>query len=321
LKLHDNKDEFIAVVQSAAKFFKIPDYVVEKDYWITKALLKLTHSSSCKNLVAFKGGTSLSKGYSLINRFSEDIDLALFPNAQGQQGFPNNAGRSLYKVIEEITLSEFQKDEDDKTSANRIYKRVFRYPTEFRFPENSVIHPKIVVEATLFGDPNPTERVQISSLVGTWLKDDGRHSELTELGLEPFEVLIATPEKTFCEKMLALMRRAEGDRSALAKRVRHFYDIHKLYQSPRIAAFLISVEKTKEHFEGAAKSDQEYASLFKDQGFDPDRYKLFQDASKILKSVEAEYNQLVEILFNEPLPPIDDVKTTIDAVALLFKKF
>ena len=49
---------------------------IEKDWWVTLAL-KAAFSSSCKDNMIFKGGTSLSKGYDLIERFSEDVDLAI----------------------------------------------------------------------------------------------------------------------------------------------------------------------------------------------------------------------------------------------------
>ena len=53
------------------------DAIVEKDFWVCLTLDYLFHRSPWKKAVTFKGGTSLSKGYQLISRFSEDIDLIL----------------------------------------------------------------------------------------------------------------------------------------------------------------------------------------------------------------------------------------------------
>ena len=53
------------------------DAIVEKDFWVCLTLDYLFHRSPWKKAVTFKGGTSLSKGYHLISRFSEDIDLIL----------------------------------------------------------------------------------------------------------------------------------------------------------------------------------------------------------------------------------------------------
>jgi predicted nucleotidyltransferase component of viral defense system len=54
----------------------MPPYAVEKDWWVTQSLRALFELEVGKHLV-FKGGTSLSKGWKLIERFSEDIDLAV----------------------------------------------------------------------------------------------------------------------------------------------------------------------------------------------------------------------------------------------------
>ncbi|MDT8793947.1 nucleotidyl transferase AbiEii/AbiGii toxin family protein [Vibrio cholerae] len=65
---------------------KLPAYIIEKDYWVTQTLNILytkiapTFSEKCDKPFLFKGGTSLSKGYSLINRMSEDIDLSFSLN-------------------------------------------------------------------------------------------------------------------------------------------------------------------------------------------------------------------------------------------------
>jgi predicted nucleotidyltransferase component of viral defense system len=56
--------------------FALCFYSTEKDWWVTAVLYALFHTSVSEYLL-FKGGTSLSKGWDIINRFSEDIDLAL----------------------------------------------------------------------------------------------------------------------------------------------------------------------------------------------------------------------------------------------------
>jgi len=73
MNLHTNAADFNALITFAAKHFNIIPAFVEKDYWITLALSRLSQSENVENAV-FKGGTSLSKGYRIINRFSEDID-------------------------------------------------------------------------------------------------------------------------------------------------------------------------------------------------------------------------------------------------------
>ena len=73
IKESDRRDLFI---NTAAKK-GLTEAIIEKDYWVCFMLDYLFHRSKWKNSIAFKGGTSLSKSYDLIKRFSEDIDLIL----------------------------------------------------------------------------------------------------------------------------------------------------------------------------------------------------------------------------------------------------
>ena len=71
-----NRDEKIASLQSVAIKKGIDERAVEKDWWVT-LILHALYSLECSPWLNFKGGTSLSKGWALINRFSEDADLSI----------------------------------------------------------------------------------------------------------------------------------------------------------------------------------------------------------------------------------------------------
>ena len=71
-----SKDERLTMIQKVAKSLNIDEIAVEKDWWVTAVLYALFHTNISKYLL-FKGGTSLSKCWNIIDRFSEDIDLAL----------------------------------------------------------------------------------------------------------------------------------------------------------------------------------------------------------------------------------------------------
>ena len=66
MNLHENKDDFEALVEKTAEYLNLPEIFIEKDYWVTYALHQLFHSD-LKDLIVFKGGTSLSKCYNLIH--------------------------------------------------------------------------------------------------------------------------------------------------------------------------------------------------------------------------------------------------------------
>ena len=81
--LHENKEEFTNAVNLASEYFHILPIIVEKDYYVTMILREL---SKHLDFVVFKGGTSLSKCYKAIKRFSEDIDITIDSKlSQGQR--------------------------------------------------------------------------------------------------------------------------------------------------------------------------------------------------------------------------------------------
>lgn len=80
--LHENREEFENAVNLASKHFHILPVIVEKDYYVTMILRKLSED---QGFVVFKGGTSLSKCHKVIKRFSEDIDITIDSKlSQGQ---------------------------------------------------------------------------------------------------------------------------------------------------------------------------------------------------------------------------------------------
>src|ERR1700737_4436611 len=80
MKLHESPKEFIDVIEAAAQHLKLRPVFIEKDYWVTHVLKNLSQSGHLDKVI-FKGGTSLSKAYGAIERFSEDIDLAVLSPA------------------------------------------------------------------------------------------------------------------------------------------------------------------------------------------------------------------------------------------------
>ena len=72
-----NENDRTALFQNTAAKMGMTDAIIEKDFWVCYMLDYLFHRLEWKDHIAFKGGTSLSKAYGLIERFSEDIDLIL----------------------------------------------------------------------------------------------------------------------------------------------------------------------------------------------------------------------------------------------------
>ena len=125
MKLHKNKETFTQAVLSAAEYFKIPEIFIEKDYWVTYVLKNLSESKN-KGKVVFKGGTSLSKAYRLINRFSEDIDLAIIEDKEMSGSAVKNL---IINIEKEITKDLNEVELPGITSkGSKFRKTVFEYP-------------------------------------------------------------------------------------------------------------------------------------------------------------------------------------------------
>lgn len=80
--LFQNPD-FSNLIAQSARQLKMPADFVEKDYWVTYVLYRLVKEGV--DDFVFKGGTSLSKGWNLIDRFSEDIDLLFVPTINREE--------------------------------------------------------------------------------------------------------------------------------------------------------------------------------------------------------------------------------------------
>lgn len=93
--LHLNKKAFTAAIQAASNNLNISPVFIEKDYWITMVLKQLSESKHADKVV-FKGGTSLTKAHKLIQRFSEDVDIAV----SGVSELSGNQIKTLIRNLE-----------------------------------------------------------------------------------------------------------------------------------------------------------------------------------------------------------------------------
>lgn len=111
--------EFEDAVNATSEYFKLRAVLIEKDYWVTYVLKNLSQSEYFDKVI-FKGGTSLSKAYNCIERFSEDIDLALL----NKEKLSNDKCYKLMKRIEpEITkeLKSIEGKPSDKMQKKELH--------------------------------------------------------------------------------------------------------------------------------------------------------------------------------------------------------
>jgi len=100
--LHNDEKLLDEAIRATAQQLSLPATYVEKDYWVTRALKALADSPLSEHIV-FKGGTSLSKAYSLISRFSEDVDIAVLT-----EGLSKNQTKRRIKKVSKIVSALYE---------------------------------------------------------------------------------------------------------------------------------------------------------------------------------------------------------------------
>ncbi|MBT1705277.1 nucleotidyl transferase AbiEii/AbiGii toxin family protein [Chryseosolibacter indicus] len=223
MTFHKSND-FVDAIESAAAHFKMRTIFIEKDYWVTHVLKNLS-ASKLVDEVIFKGGTSLSKAHDCINRFSEDIDLAILKT----EGMSGNQITNKIKETEKIVsagLDYFQHPLEEKKGRNR---RTFYHYTKAITDQNfGQIKDHIQLEINAFTQPVPYENKVIQSYVGQFLAAKAFDEIVKQFGLESFEVNVLTRERTVFEKLLSLVRLSYEGTEKVKGKIRHIYDIHQL---------------------------------------------------------------------------------------------
>lgn len=239
--LHEDKKAFIDAIRITSDYYGTRDVFVEKDYWATYLLKKLSQSDF-KDKVVFKGGTSLSKAYDLINRFSEDVDLAIL-NAKDYSG---NAIKELIKRVEEtLTIGLQEVDLKDITiKGSRIRRTAYNYEKVISYKGDAGFLDKIVLEINSFANPLPYEERSIDCMIGKYFYEKGLLFFREKYGIRSFTVNTLSPRQTLIEKLVSIIRSSYSNEKedGLDKKIRHFYDIYFLAESEYCKNYIESKE-------------------------------------------------------------------------------
>jgi predicted nucleotidyltransferase component of viral defense system len=185
----------------------------------------------------FKGGTSLSKGYRLIKRFSEDIDIAIInKNLSG-----NSLKTKIRSIEKEITTEHTEIVEDGLTSKGSMYRKsLFEYPTVLSGTVDSAIPNRIILEINSFANPYPNVKLKITSFVAEYLVASNQQNAIEEYGLQPFSLNVLDKRRTMIEKLVSLFRFSfsKNMRVALNTKIRHFYDLYYLANDAECATYI-----------------------------------------------------------------------------------
>lgn len=237
--LHRDRETFKDMVEQASDSIGRTPTVVEKDYYVTLILKLLSEQlAEC----VFKGGTSLSKGFHVIDRFSEDIDIT----------FKEHIGESRRKKLKNVVLKGISEELGmsvanwEETQSDRDYNSyLFSYESVFGFQDDRL--PQYVKLETALGSYSfPTQTVEICNYIGDYLEGRGRVDLAEQFSLGRFSMNLQSLERTYIDKVFAL---CDYYLQGKSKRYsRHLYDIYKL--TPLIEfndGFAVLVREVREH--------------------------------------------------------------------------
>ena len=240
LKLTD--DQRRATIANLEYISGIRAKAIEKDWWVTLTLKALFNGKYAKEIV-FKGGTSLSKCWNLIQRFSEDIDIALSPEAFGMaytKDPSKNYVSNLKKKGCEFTSTSLKTDLEGQFLTLGIPKGLLtvlpdpvradmpdkdpqilhiQYPS--LYPPHTYIADEVKVEVSVRSLQFPHGPAEMMSMLGKEILTD-------EFKETPFTIQAVKPHKTFLEKIFLLHEefcKADPTKIRSDRMSRHLYDL------------------------------------------------------------------------------------------------
>jgi hypothetical protein len=232
------RDDFADLLTIVGESIGAGAAIVEKDYWVTEALRVIADAFG--DGVVFKGGTSLSKGWNLIQRFSEDIDLLVRSEGEGRE-----TGGELDRFMRSVADAVETVEGLGRTAGGRSERGVSRtaeYGYQSISPARRGLDATVILEMGIRGGAYPTTIRPLQSLVGAALSERG----IVDEGVEPFDMVVLNPERTLVEKLFALdsscLRWAEGEADALRRQSRHLADISALLAEASVAGFVGTAE-------------------------------------------------------------------------------
>ncbi len=238
MTLHENPELFSELITLSADMLGMREIYIEKDYWLCMTLRNLADADpEIFNRVVFKGGTALSKAHKLIQRFSEDIDLAYIAD-----GLSGNQIKNKLKAVEHALLPDILRvieKHSQESKGSSLRKTVHRYPRIAKGQFGDAVDV-LIVELNAFANPTPFGRKNISTYIAEFLVSKGSDNLIQQYGLESFEVNVLETQRTLCEKISAVSRASYEGHDYLQAKIRHFYDIYWLIKDPETYQFFYS---------------------------------------------------------------------------------
>lgn len=287
---------------------------VEKDFWVCWILKQIFEDPDMANLVLFKGGTTLSKCFGLIERFSEDIDLILdwtVLTDEDPYAARSNTQQDRFNKQIAVATDSYIGDQmlalvtrvvaahcEVALHEERPRSIMLRYPKAFT---SGYIKPEVELE---FGAMSPMEPSGEFTISPYCAEVAPQLFKVTDLKVKAIEA-----KKTFWDKVTILHVEAHRseDRPQPARYSRHYYDLYRMINSSVLDEAMDDLSLLKEVVAFKAK-------------FYPQGWANYQDAAKgnfrllpeahIRKTLESDYAQMQEMIFGE-YPAFNEILSVI----------
>lgn len=275
--VHEHRD-FAALLSIVSEKRRVSEALVEKDYWVTHTLWALQDAGL---EIHFKGGTSLSKGYDLIERFSEDLDLKIsaedLPEVANWTSEGVQALRTrevFFRALEErLHVPGADVDELSRDRSCRNVTFAVRYPNRAGDSLPEGVRPFVQLEVGS-ARVTPGEDRPISSWIHDHLFAEAIDLAATFTENRPQGVRCVSPAVTLLEKVEAIARLFPRDPFEPARFVRHYEDVvqilrhEDLMSRPALSGLLAEMEKAADIRHWPTPDDPAF-----NPEADPDRWK------------------------------------------------
>lgn len=324
-----SKERRIEILNQATGLTGLPAIALEKDWWVTLCL-KASFSLPYSEHIVFKGGTSLSKGWNLIERFSEDIDLAIDRKFFGFEGdISKTQIRKLRKQSCEFISVQFLKGlTQTLTDWGAIAEcKLLAQPTNdsdkdpqvIEIHYNSVVDTseylpqRVLIEVSSRSLMEPTENREINSILSV------NFSNL-DFANDAFSIPTVLPKRTFLEKIFLLHEEfsQESKKIRIHRLSRHLYDLERLMDTQHGTSAL----QDKELYNNIVAHREKFNPL---SGLDygnhsPDRIEIIPP-KKVIKEYQSDYSEMTKYMiygeavrFNDLLNRITELQKRINSL-------
>lgn len=295
----------------------VTEALIEKDFWVCLILQLIFQADALKDKILFKGGTSLSKVYNLINRFSEDIDIILDWNELGisdEEAWADRSATQQDKFNEKIdslaceyiknVFTPILNEQINTVLQENISLQVEDHNIKIIYPSffaSDYLLPFVLLEIGPRASRVPSQDASLTSYVAQHFPD------FFESPVAQVKSIL--PERTFWEKITILHQIAymREEKELPIRYSRHYYDVFNILNS--------SVKETAVNNHTLLKQVVEFKSKF--YRSPSARYDLAKagtlklvPSEKMVKELSADYEKMKEMIFGET-PSFNDIMHTL----------